>query len=137
MLTACASTPLLSISDADSQAVYGTWPVTEGEEFSIEFVHSVNNTPVIDTFRISGADIRSVSTRFYGFGAGMQTDLEPGEHLEQDGDALVITGMNRKFRQLNFIVGTVSDHLLTIQGDIISLRDLCGRNAHITVKIIR
>jgi hypothetical protein len=128
---------LLSVADAETQHVYGTWPVTEGDEFSVEFVHSVNKTPVTDTFAVRGDEIRSVSTRFYGFGAGMQTDLEPGEKLEQDGDALVITGMNRTFRQLNFIVGTVSDHLLTIQGDTISLRDLCGRNAHINVKITR
>ena len=127
----------MSISDADSQVVYGTWPVVDGDEFSVEFVHSVNNTPVIDTFAVSGDEMRSVSVRFYGFGAGMQTDLEPGEKLERDGDALVITGMNRTFCQLNFIVGTVSDHLLTIRGDTISLRDLCGRNAHITVKITR
>jgi hypothetical protein len=32
-------------------------------------------------------------------------------------------------------VGTVSDHLLTIGGETVSLRDLCGRNAHIVVKI--
>jgi hypothetical protein len=123
------------VADAETQRVYGAWPVTEGEEFSVEFVHSVNNTPVTDTFAVSGDEIWSVSTRFYGFGAGMQTDLEPGEHLVQDGDALIIAGMSRKFRELNFIVGTVSDHVLTIKGETISLRDLCGRNAHINVKV--
>ena len=61
----------MSISDADSQVVYGVWPVVDGDEFSIEFVHSVNKTPVIDTFAVRGEEIRSVSTRFYGFGVFM------------------------------------------------------------------
>jgi hypothetical protein len=34
-------------------------------------------------------------------------------------------------------VGTVSDHILYINGQAISLRELCGRNAHITIGVNR
>jgi hypothetical protein len=46
---------------------------------------------------------------------------------------MLITGFNITFRELNYIVGTVSDHLLIIGDETLSLGELCGRNAHITI----
>ena len=79
--------------------------------------------------------MQTTAVRFYSFGAGMQTELEEGQQLSRDGDAFVITGLDRIFTELHYIVGTVSDHLLLINGERISLRDMCGRNAHVTLRI--
>jgi hypothetical protein len=125
----------LEILDTVSAKVYDSWTVDNGAEFSIEFIHSVNQSPVLETFKIEGARILPVSVRFYSFGAGMQTDLEEGQIMSRDGDALIITGSNRIFNELSYIVGTVSDHLLIVNGETISLRELCGRNAHIRIQI--
>jgi hypothetical protein len=81
--------------------------------------------------------IKPVSTLFYNFGAGMQTDLQEGQQLTRQGDALVISGFTQSFNELNFIVGTVSDHIFFFGDEKISLRDLCGRNAHITFRAAR
>jgi len=129
----------LEIRDALSGRVYGKWPLGEkGEfvenmQFSIEFIHSVNQSPVRETFDIEGRKIRPLLVRFSSFGAGMQSDLEEGQVLSRDGDAMVITGFKTSFNELNYIVGTVSDHTLIIDNKTISLRELCGRNAHITI----
>jgi hypothetical protein len=125
----------LEIRDASSGRIYGRWPLENGGEFAVEFVHSVNQTPVRETFKSGGREILLTAVRFSSFGAGMQSDLEEGQTMSRDGDALVITGYRRSFRELNYIVGTVSDHLLFINGETISLRDLCGRNAHIKMQI--
>jgi hypothetical protein len=130
-----ADAPVLEILDAVSGKAYNMRPVDEGSEFAIEFVHSVNNSPIRETFTVEGRKIRPVSVRFYSFGAGMPSELEEGQRLSRDGDALVISGFNRAFTELNYIVGTVSDHLLFINGQAISLRNLCGKNAHITIRI--
>jgi len=130
-----AGQSLLVIKDQDSGKVYGKWPLEEGDEFSIEFVHSVNKTPVRDFFKNEGGMIHPFATRFYSLGAGMQSVLEEGQTLSRDGDALVITGFTVSFKELYYIVGTVSDHLLEINGETVSLRDLCGRNAHIALCI--
>jgi hypothetical protein len=126
----------LVIADSDTGRAYASWPVAEGEEFSIEFVHSVHKSPVRETFSVRGGEILPSSVRFFSFGAGMQSDLEPGQKMSREGDALVITGFSRSFRELYYIVGTVSDHLLYVQDRTISLRRLCGRNAHIRISII-
>jgi hypothetical protein len=127
--------PRLEIRDAASGRVYGRRPIGEGGEFAIEFVHSVNQSPVRETFKVRGGEIVLAAVRFFSFGAGMQSDLEEGQVMSRDGDALVITGFDRSFRELNYIVGTVSDHLLFINGETISLRDLCGRNARVIIRI--
>jgi len=105
----------------------------ENGEFAIEFIHSVNMSPVRETFVIEGRTIRLLSVRFSSFGAGMQSDLEKGLTMVRDGDALVISGFTTSWRELNYIVGTVSDHLLYVNGETVSLRDLYGKNAHITL----
>jgi hypothetical protein len=124
----------LEIRDSASGKVYGRWPL-EVAEFSIEFIHSVNQSPVRETFRTEGRMIRPQALRFYSFGAGMPSDLEEGQIMTRNGDAMVISGFSAAFRELNYIVGTVSDHLLFINGETVSLRNLCGRNAGITIRL--
>ena len=126
---------VLEITDSASGRVYGQWPLEEGEEFAVEFIHSVNLSPVRETFTNEGKKIRLFSVRFSSFGAGMQSDLEEGWELKRDGDAMVITGFRTSFKELNYVVGTVSDHLLFINGETVSLRGLCGRNAQVTISI--
>jgi hypothetical protein len=132
-----SGSPALEILDAVSGRVYGLWSMEEGGEFAVEFVHSVNQSPVRETFRVEGGEIRPSAVRFYSFGAGMPAELEEGQVMSRDGDALVISGFNRTFTELNYIVGTVSDHLLLVNGQTVSLRDLCGKNAHIKIRYRR
>jgi hypothetical protein len=126
----------LIIADTDSGALYGRWSVKEGTEFAIEFIHSVNQSPVREVFQVRGRRIVPVETVFSSFGAGMQTELEEGEELirEEDGTMRII-GFTRSFTSLAYIVGTVSDHTLYIDNERISLRERCGKNAHITVRV--
>ena len=126
---------VLEIRNSATGRTYGRWSLEEGGEFAIEFIHSVNQSPVKETFYIEERMIRLRELRFYSYGAGMPSNLEEGQELSRDGDAMFITGFNTSFRELNFIVGTVSDHLFFINGEILSLRDLCGKNAHITISL--
>ena len=126
---------ILEIRDVSSNKVYGRWPLEETGEFAIEFIHSVNQSPVRESFGIEGGMIRPRTVRFSSFGAGMQSDLEEGMSFIHDGDTMILSGFNSSFRELNYIVGTVSDHLLFINGETVSLRELCGRNSHITIHL--
>jgi hypothetical protein len=125
----------VEIVNRESGKIYGRRLLKDGDEFAVEFVHSVNNSPVREIFTAADGKIQSKAVRFYSFGAGMQTDLEDGQEMIRDGDALIITGYKNIHTELNYIVGTVSDHLLLINGEQISLRKLCGKNAHVTLRI--
>ena len=128
--------PNLVMFNSETGEVYRRWEVTDDLTFSITFIHSVNQTPVCDTFRIDGDQIRPVSTIYRSFGAGVQTEIEAGQTLSYDQEGnMVITGFHQSYPRLSYIVGTVSDHLLEIGPEQISLRDLCGRNAHVAFEV--
>lgn len=113
-----------------------SFEVVDGDRFSITFVHSVNKTPVTDVYEVSDGKIFVVETKYFGFGAGVQSELEEGQTLSYTEDgAMLISGIDREMTDLNYIVGTVSDHVLEIEGEQYSLRDHFGKNAHISFKL--
>ena len=67
-------------------------------------------------------------TVYYSFGAGVQTELEEGQHLEYGDDgSMIVSGFHKEIPDLIYIVGTVSDHIMVINGgEEISLSQLCG-----------
>ena len=42
---------------------------------------------------------------------------------------MVIGNIHQDRTNVGYIVGTVSDHVLNVNGEDVSLRDLCGKNA--------
>ncbi|SDI37566.1 DUF1850 domain-containing protein [Proteiniclasticum ruminis] len=124
------------LKDADTGKVFLQMPVKEGEIFSITFVHSVNKSPVTDEFLVKAKGFSSYRTLFTSFGAGMESGTEEGQVLtyEEDG-TMVLSGFDNHFESFQLIVGTVSDHMLKIGGEEISLRDLCGRNTSVEITI--
>ncbi len=128
---------LLLLRDADTGRIYLMKPCPVGCEFTVEFTHSVNLSPVIDYFRAEDGVIRATKARFYAFGAGMPTELNPGESFAftEDG-AMEITGITRTYDQLSYIVGTVFDYYLSLGGETYSLTEVCGRNAHVEMVLV-
>ena len=122
-----------TLRNADTGELYQRFLVHDGEGFSVGFIHSVNKSPLTDFYEFREHGIYVVKTVYYGFGAGVQTQLEEGQHLEYGDDgSMIITGFDKKIPDLIYIVGTVSDHTLVLDdGEEISLRDLCGKGAKV------
>ncbi len=131
------SAKYLVLYDSDTGVTYITEKADEGLMFSVEFVHSVNQTPVKDTYIIEKSEIRAYSTVYRSFGAGVQTALEGNQKMSYDEEGnMVITGFDITYDPLRYIVGTVSDHILTLNGEEISLRNMCGRNARVVFEVV-
>jgi len=129
------SVPCLLLKDSDTGNTIAVYPLNKGEQFSVTFVHSVNKTPVTDVYEIRNGKIYVVRTIYYSFGAGVQTEIEENQTLEYGEDgSMIVSGFNRPIDNLSYIVGTVSDHILEINGKSINLRELCGKNA--TVRFV-
>ncbi len=129
------STPCILLKDGDTGQVFAYYPAKEGDEFSVTFIHSVNNSPVTDVYEIRDDKIFVIRTIYYSFGAGVQTEVGEEQTLEYGEDgSMIVSGFEKQLDSLSYIVGTVSDHILEIGNESISLRELCGRNA--TVQFI-
>lgn len=127
----------LSVRNRDTGALYARYRMGEGDRFSITFIHSVNQYPLTDIYEIEDRNIYVEETVYCSFGAGVQTELNPGEVLDKvyldrpdyQGWAMVIRNIHQQRNNVGYIVGTVSDHVLSVNGRDVSLRELCGRNA--------
>jgi hypothetical protein len=125
----------LVLRNGDTGEEYARYAFQPGESFSITFIHSVNQSPVTDSYDVDEeGQIWLRTTTYYDFGAGVPFDLNEGETLSyaEDG-AMVISGIDRVIAPFYLFVGTVSDHTLAIHGEEISLRELCGRNTKLWI----
>ena len=123
----------LVLRNADTGRCYGRYAMADGDWFSVSFVHSVNKSPVTDCYQIKDHAIYVEKTIYYGFGAGVQTQLEGDETLTYGTDgSMIVSGFDREMPDLIYFVGTVSDHTLVVnEGDPVSLRELCGRSSKV------
>ena len=127
---------ILVLRDSETGKVYEEFSVKEGSEFAVEFIHSVNQKPLIDVYVIKDEQIYVKKTVYAAFGAGVQSELEDGQTLEYDEKGnIVVSGFDTPFPKVTYVVGTVSDHLFHIEGESISLTELCGKNAHVTIEL--
>ena len=124
--------PKLVLSDQDSGRVFARLPLSDGDSFSVTFRHSVNKSDVTETYQRRGKEIWLTGCVYYGFGAGVAEELDPSWTLETGENGEMILGnIEMKMNDLTYVVGTVYDHILEINGEKIILNELCGKNAKV------
>ena len=129
-------TPGLVLSEQDTGRVFARIPLKDGDSFSVTFRHSVNKSDVTEIYQRRGNEIWLTGCVYYGFGAGVAEVLEPGWTLENgENGEMIIGNIEQKMYDLTYIVGTVYDHILDINGEKIILNELCGRNAKVCFSI--
>ena len=114
------------------------FPISKDSFFSIEFIHSVNKSPVIEYYKFDEAfNIYNDKTIYYNFGAGVSTDIENDEKFTlRDDGSMLIENINNKITDLSYYLSSIYDHILKIDdGDPISLWEICGKNKIIHIKI--
>ena len=123
----------LVLRNGDTDEEFARFRVSEGDEFSVTFIHSVNQYPLTDVYQIKDGKIFVIRTIYNNFGAGVQTEIEEGQTLTiNENGEMVVSGFDMEMPYLSYIVGTVSDHTLTIHNEEISLRGICGRNSKVS-----
>ena len=120
----------LVLRNGKTNEIFARYPVKNNDEFAVSFIHSVNKSMVKDVYEIENHSIYVEKTIYYAFGAGVQTEILDGQSLDFGPDnEMIVSGFHMEMPNLSYIVGTVSDHILEINNEEISLRDLCGKNS--------
>ena len=86
------------------------------DSFYIEFIHSVNKSPVKEYYKINkDKKIELYKSIYYNFGAGVETNIYGEQKFKfgEDG-SLIFYDLNIVFDEINYIVGTVYNHILYI-----------------------
>jgi len=98
--------------------------MTEGEEWMISYLHSVNRRPVQDSLRVEGSGFRILRSRFDAFGAGMPETSTPENPLRTGTDGRLEYTVDRQVREVTVFVGRVARHALHVKGREISFTSL-------------
>lgn len=81
--------------------------VADAEEnlpLTIEFLHSVQKTPVIEELVYRGGEFVLIRTKYKSQGVGLPFDAGDGT-FHRDGDWFVMDDMNRRFKNLELRTG--------------------------------
>ena len=127
--------PVLVIYNEDTATTYARYKMSEGEEFSVSFIHSVNLTPVYDYYTVGDGELVCDKCEYSSFGAGMPTEWEEDWQVSYEDGVISILGLDIRQQKFTYHIGTVYDHVLNIKGEDVSLTELCGKNSHVTLKI--
>ena len=118
--------------------ILASYDMKKNDYFSIEFMHSVNMSKVIEYYRFDDKNnIYVYKTVYYNYGAGVETELENDETMRfgEDG-SMIIENINKEIPNLTYYLSSIFDHTLRINdGAPISLWDICGKNKIISFKI--
>ena len=130
------SSPRLTLRNDNTGKVFASYDVSEGDEFAITFRHSVNKSNVTEIYRIQDGKIILTGCVYYDFGAGVAEVLEPTWKLTMgDNGEMIISEINMEMPDLVYIVGTIYDHIMTLNGEDIILNELCGKNAQVRFSV--
>jgi hypothetical protein len=125
---------LLSVEDTQNFHKRAVFPLEEGEEFIIQYTHSVDLLPVREIFFCWEGSIYLRETIFSNFGAGMGLLDGRGVYLEEDG-MLKISAINEKVDPFVLRVGHTADHTLYYRGRQHSLVNLFGDQSRLALEI--
>ena len=128
--------PYLVLYNDNSGAILLSHRADDGETFAIEYIHSVNKSPVTEFYQIREQQIWLTALEFYTFGAGMPTELEPGQELVRlQSGALRIEGYDRDVTDLRYLVGHAADITLKIGAQRVHLDTLAEAGQSVRFEI--
>ncbi len=93
---------------ADGRIVFRA-RMSEGEEFILSFIHSVNRRPVHDTIRVNAEELVIVLSRYDSMGAGM-----PESFTMENG--WMIHRVGRSVPEVGLFIGRVANHTIELRG---------------------
>ena len=116
-----------TLRNADTGEVYAQYRYTEGDKCSITFVHSINKTPVTEGYILCRDRIVLDYCLYYSFGAGVATEISKEQMRSYTNDGgMLISNMNYEIPELI---------ILRINGEEISLRNLCGKSSKVSFTV--
>ncbi|MCL2828427.1 MAG: DUF1850 domain-containing protein [Oscillospiraceae bacterium] len=125
--------PYLVLTNDQTGVLLFRHRIDEGDTFSVSYIHSVNQSPVTEIYRIKQGQIVLTALEFETFGAGMPTEVDPGQtliHLPAGG--FRIEGFNRVIGDLRYLIGHMADLTLHVDGQDVPLNtlDASGQSVH-------
>lgn len=106
----------------------------QGLPITIEFMHSVQKTPVIEELAFDAGEFVLLRTRYKSLGVGLPFDAGDG-NFRREGDWFIMDDMNRRFKNLELRTGKGTRLKITVDGREYELYKKFPLGTKIIVKI--
>ena len=118
MLFVVTSEPKIFIGT--ERATVAVVDATEGLPLTIEFVHSVQRTPVIEELDFHAGEFVLRRTIYQSQGVGLPFDAADG-NFRREGDKFIMDDMNRPLKNLELRTGKGTRLTITVDGKTFAL----------------
>lgn len=89
---------VLKATNFQTKEYLKSWKIKDGEIFGIEYIHSVEQSPVLENFLVEDKDIILVDTYFHSYGAGLPATTPYKTEITDKG--IHVYDMNLKIENL-------------------------------------
>lgn len=104
----------LQIIDSQTNKYLKSWRIKNGDNFTIEYIHSVEKSPVLENYIVDGKDIILLDTYFQSFGAGLPATTPYS--FEKTEEGFRVYDINEKIDNLIYRVGAAErNHKLILK----------------------
>jgi len=109
-----------------------------GDMFSVNYIHSVNKSPVEDFFFIGDQDeLVLEKTVFKSFGAGVPASPEDGGDLKVYKDRIEVIGIKRRIDNFLLFIGVTAEHRFKMDKDEFMLRHISHPQRNLMIRVER
>jgi len=116
------------------------WAISEGERFQIEFVHSLNLSPIVDVFEWIGPGEGLIlrESKFLTLGAGTPTPADfLGSELLHESDGFRLVGIDVPMGDFAILTHYIPNHRVVFGGNEAFLVELAGSGESVTIGVRR
>ena len=123
----------LEIVHRKKNIVLRRFPLPPGAEFTLSYIHSSDNTPVVDRFQVKDQGrIILLEERFAWYGSGLA--FHPRENIDLSQD-WTRTYLHRNMDPFYLRIGRVAGHILDIGDRRIALQDIAPGGTCVWIRV--
>ncbi|AHF98892.1 C4-dicarboxylate ABC transporter [Halostagnicola larsenii XH-48] len=119
----------LVVTDAETGDTLLETPVSEGDNVTLAYTHSVEKTPVKDIYVVDDSELRTDRMVFHSHGAGLPSDAD----IEETDEGFVVRP-NASYETLSVVPGSIAGHELVVVGERYDLVELSDGPVRITLE---
>lgn len=125
---------LLQVVNVRTGQVMLEVPLEAGERFTLQYRHSVQLTPVRETFVVEDGQMVLRETEYGALGVGLPYGAEGRFELREDG-RFNLFGLNRRFVKVCVWVSEIAHHRLEVRGKEFDLPLLIGDGILVEIRL--
>ena len=124
----------IAVETENSTEIITSVDAVKGTPLVINFIHSVQKTPVIEELEFDGDNFVLLRTKYKSQGVGLPF-METDGNFYQEGDWFIMENMNRPIKNLQLRIGVGTNLTVTLNGQEFKLYEKFPAGTKISIEL--